>query len=272
MRTPPPLAPLTLLEARNRQAEACLAWHARKHAIQDGASGGASAFIPFAAPFVAAGQLAMQAKTLYPALARDLTAIYGCPQADFREAFRDAQTDEKRLRAIWKLVSTHGDDLTQLAATITLALGGDFLMDIAGDLMKEAGPATFASFIPIFGAPVAAALDATLAATMTWRVGTMIALHLQHGSFVGTRRNTWNLVKKRVVSMEKDWERPQTLTRLRRDIPDVGKKLSADARWHAEEMIGTGMTAADALVRMAADPAWEIPKDLLPKLEELVPA
>ena len=272
MKTPAGSAPLACLDARNRQSEACLAWHARKHAIQDGASGGASGLIPFAAPFVAAGQLAMQAKTLYPALARDLTAIYACPEADFREAFRDAKTAEKRIRAIKRLIDTHGDDLAQLTATLVVALGGDFLVEIARDLLKEAAPATLAAMVPFFGAAAAAALDATLAATMTWRVGSMISLHLQHGSFVGNRKNTWVLVKTRIVNMEPDWERPQTLTRLRHDIPSVGQKLAADARGHAQEMVFAGLAPAEAVRRLERDPGWQVPADLLPKVEDLVAA
>lgn len=270
MSTLPGRAPLALLEARNRQAEACLAWHAKKHAIQDGASGGASGLIPFAAPFVAAGQLAVQARTLYPALARDLTAIYGCSEADFRATFRDAKTDEKRMRAIKKLIDMHGDDLAQLAATLVVALGGEFVLEIAGDLMKEAAPATLASMVPFFGAAAAAALDATLAATMTWRVGSMISLHLQHGSFVGNRKNTWTLIKNRVVKLEPEWARPRTLTRLRTDVPTVGKKLAADARQHAVVMMAAGLSPHETLERLERDPGWQVPKDLLPKLDDLV--
>lgn len=267
-----PHAPLACLEARNRQAEARLAWHARKHAIQDGASGGMGALIPFASPFVAAGQLAAQAKSLYPTLARELTAIYACPEGDFREAYKSAQDDERQARAIKRLLEMHKDDLAQLTLALVAAFDGEFLIEIARDLAQESAPAALVGMIPFFGAPVAAAFDATLAATMTWRVGSMVALHLQHGSFVGNRKNSWTLVKNRLVGRSPDWERPQTLTRLRSEIPSVRTKLAADACRHGRLMVRAGLSPVEARIRLAEDAAWRVPADLLPRSEDLVAA
>ena len=67
-------------------------------------------------------------------------------------------------------------------------------------------------------------------------------------------------------------QRPQTLTRLRHDIPSVGQKLAADARGHAQEMVFAGLAPAEAVRRLERDPGWQVPADLLPKVEDLVAA
>ena len=59
--------------------------------------------------------------------------------------------------------------------------GMEFLKEIATDLLVEGGFGFLLSALPVVGIAASAALDMSIAATMTWRVGTMTSIYFQNG-------------------------------------------------------------------------------------------
>lgn len=83
---------------------------------------------------------------------------------------------------------------------------------IAGDLVAEGGVGAVVAAIPFLGVLTSGALDAALAATMTWRVGAVVLAYFQNGGYVGLRKATYDLVKQHGVSFSTDCERDSPLT------------------------------------------------------------
>jgi hypothetical protein len=167
---------LTQLEERNRIARAAIETYSNRHAKMDVAIGAAGFFgLAIPALIVAIGA---QSEVIYKPLARDLAGIY------------NSDCDEM----------THGIVTSNLvftgAADIANEFGTEFIASIASELITEAGLGTLAGFIPFVGGLVGAALDYVIATTMTWRVGTMVAIYYQNsGKWVGNRKHTLELAK-----------------------------------------------------------------------------
>jgi len=258
-----PGAPLSLLDERNRTAEAILASYTRNHAKVDAATGTAGGLLPFGGPVVAVGQLFGQTKVLYPALARDLAAVYASPADRFRDVFKDATQDERLLRQAAKQLATSIDEVAQLGLALGMQFQSDFLQDIALDLAAENAPGLLGSAIPIVGAFIGGTLDALVAVVMTWRVGTMIAVHLQHGDFVVDRQYTWKLVKRGLVKRNMDMARPGLLTKVRTSVPQVQARLVALARDEVRRLEATGLSRSDAVRQLGQERTWQVPADVL---------
>jgi uncharacterized protein (DUF697 family) len=101
---------------------------------------------------------------------------------------------------------------------ITNEFSVEFFTEIAGELFSELGWGAAASFIPVLGGFVGAALDAAVASTMTWRVGTMVSVYYQNGgSWLGSRRETFEVAKDFVGQVS-----PKANNRV--DLDEVAKK------------------------------------------------
>jgi len=202
---------------------------AKRHAWFDGLSGAAASVIPIVgAPAALAVQLTAQVKVLYPDLIHRLAFIYG------------AEPDEvlKRRANLMAIAESFGqfainELIVQGVETLGAQLGTEFIQEIGSELAVEAGPGVAAGMIPVVGIVLGAA-DAILAATMTWRVGTMISLYFQNGDFVGTRKNTYDFVKRELVPYSHKWNRPGTLDRIRHANSSVRESMIRRVRERAK--------------------------------------
>lgn len=143
------------LEGRNFAAQRLITSYAKKHAAMDVGIGAAGLIpIPGAATAALIGAIAAQAPVISEPMARELATIYNS--------------------------SIDGQTRKMVAETIEIGaladLGIEFLKEIVTELFSDLAACTILTAIPYIGSVAAAALDATIAATLTWRVGTMSRL------------------------------------------------------------------------------------------------
>lgn len=180
------------LEERNEAAHKVITTYAIKHAAMD-VSIGIAGFLPIPGAATAAliGAILLQAPLVYGPMTRELATIYN--------AAPDSQTSK---------IITETVEMGALAD-----VGIEFLKEIATDLISEAAAGLALTAIPFVGGLLAAGLDATIAATLTWRVGTMVAAYYQNGgTWIGNRKNTYQLASETVGSFS-----PKTTDRANLD-------------------------------------------------------
>ena len=219
---------------------------------------------------VALGQLAHQAKVLYPALATDLAAIYASPPDAFEKLLTETHQDEKRFRQAASTVLQSFDEAAQVAVALHGEFNSQFLQDVALDLAGENAPGLLGAAIPFVGALLGGGLDALIAVTMTWRVGAMMSIHVQNGGFVGSRKETWNIVRRGLVRRNMEISRPGLLTRLREEVPQVKQTLIRTTQEAVAELQSLGLTKQDAIKMLTQShgpqSSWRVPSDLLAKV------
>lgn len=169
------------LSHRNREAEKIIGNYAQKHQWLDVGIGiiGTVSPIPGSALAAMAACMVAQGPVFYSPMAKDLSAVY----------LSSIDKHTKRLvNETW--VAGMGADLANQFFNV------DFFKDIIGEVISELGWAGAASAIPFIGGVFGAALDSLVAATMTWRVGTMISVYYQNGgAWLEGRRETFEVAK-----------------------------------------------------------------------------
>jgi hypothetical protein len=199
------------LEARNRKAHSIITRYAGAHAAMD-VTIGLTAWIPIPGATTAAliAAICAQAPLIYKPMTRELARIYSSEE--------DATTDS----------ITKDTVLIGAGLDIAIELGSEFMQEIASDLIFEAGLGLGISAIPFFGALLAAGLDAAIAATLTWRVGTMVSAYYQNGeAWVENRRATYDYAKKFVGSYSPKVENRANLDDFGRQNPAISAKQLA---------------------------------------------
>lgn len=166
------------LEERNKAAHQVITAYAIKHAAMDVGIGLAGLIpVPGAATVALIGAILAQAPLVYGPMTRELGEIYN--------ASPDSQTS--------KMVA----ETVEMGALADVGI--EFLKEIATDLITEAAAGLAVTAIPLIGGFLAAGLDATIAATLTWRVGTMVAAYYQNGgTWIRDRKNTYQIASETV--------------------------------------------------------------------------
>ncbi len=191
------------LSERNRQAEQVIRDYARGHAAADIGIGILGTIVPGATIPALIASIAGQAPLVYQPMSKRLAAIYS------------ASPDQVTNRVVIESAVIGG--LGDLASE----LGSEFMGEIAAELIQEAGWGALASVIPGVGGIIAAGLDATIAATLTWRVGTMVAIYHQNGDWIQDRHATYGRAKKMVGKLS-----PATDDRVNLDdIPQKNQEV-----------------------------------------------
>lgn len=211
------------LSERNRQAEQVIRDYARGHAAADVGIGIIGTIIPGAGLAALIASIVGQAPLVYQPMARKLAAIYS--------ASPDKMTD--RIIIETAVIGGLGDLVAELAS--------EFMAEIAGELVSEAGLGAFASFIPGVGGIIAAGLDATIAAPLTWRVGTMVAIYYQNGEWIENRHVTYNRAKKMVGGLS-----PATDNRVKLDDIPINNQEVLDKQMAVVKELVTMMLSVSA--------------------------
>jgi uncharacterized protein (DUF697 family) len=166
---------------RNREAEKIIGNYAEKHQWLDIGIGLIGTFSPIPGSALAAMAACMvaQGPVFYGPMAKDLSAVY----------LSSIDKHTKRLvNETW--LDGIGADLANQFVNV------EFFQEIIGEVISELGWAGVATAIPFIGGVFGAALDALVAATMTWRVGTMISVYYQNGgAWLEGRRETFEVAK-----------------------------------------------------------------------------
>lgn len=123
------------------------------------------------------------------------------------------------------------DQRTKAIQNETVAMGAvadigiEFLKEIATDLIGEAGFGLAVSAIPFIGGLAAAGLDAIIAATLTWRVGTMAsAYYLNGGGWIRNRKHTYEIASGAVEGWNPNPEGRANLNRFAKDTAPIANK------------------------------------------------
>ena len=181
---PPLTTTLMRLEDRNAKAQEIIQSYSRLHAGMDVAVGLAGLFPGAAIPALVAA-IAAQSPIIYQPMARDLAAIYTVDESAVSEGI-------EQVRGVVRRVAFQTGFLD-----IAAEFGTEFMMQISGELLTEAGLGVLGSLcIPVLGGAVGAALDYLIANIMTWRVGTMVSIYYQNGGeWLSSRHATFEMAK-----------------------------------------------------------------------------
>src|SRR5258708_7686336 len=142
-------------------------------------------FVPFGGTGAMIVSLAAQAPVIYQPMVKDLAKIYSASADDYTQKVVDKAT----------ILGALGDSGIELASEF----GQEFLIEILSELLPELGIGAVLGAIPIIGGFVAAGLDATLAATLTWRVGITTALYFFNGQEWpgGSKKSAYDIAKEK---------------------------------------------------------------------------
>lgn len=213
---PAAMVPLRL-EDRNKIAQQLIDEYKVKHGAMD-VGVGLVGLIPGAAIPALVAAIAMQSPVIYQPLARKLAQVYLASPGDLEKATANIVYPG----AEWDIILSIGADF-----------GGEFIQQIALDMLADVGVGAAATLIPVIGAFVAAGLDYVIATKMTKRVGQMVSIYFQNGArWHGTQRDTYDVAKKLAGG----------LSEIRREIPEVRASLRRTIGPMIEMMRSGGMT------------------------------
>jgi hypothetical protein len=192
------------LDIRNKEAEKIIAQYAKNHRWLDVAVGAAGTLVPVpgAALVAMVACIAAQGPLFYKPMADKLAKVY--------LGSIDHHTNRLVIEGVFE-----GAGLD-----IANEFNAQFFAEIAGELVSELGWGGAVAMVPFIGGIAGAALDALVATTMTWRVGTMISVYFQNGGqWLGSRRETFEVAKDFVGPLSAKAEN-------RVDLNEIGKKNS----------------------------------------------
>ncbi|MBV9691055.1 MAG: hypothetical protein JO202_15260 [Ktedonobacteraceae bacterium] len=204
-------------DARNRLANQVINNYAAGHALMDVVIGAAGLLVPGGGVAAMLASLAAQAPVIYSPMVRSLARIYSATPDQFTRGIVTAAT-------IVGAAVDIGDEV--LAEALSSEFGQEFLLSILHEIWPELGVGTLLSFIPFAGGFIAAGLDATLAATLTWRVGiTTILYFMNNEEWVGgSKANTLRQAKQIVGVMSPKTHNRVDLSSLANRVPEVKRK------------------------------------------------
>jgi hypothetical protein len=213
---PAMMVPLRLDE-RNQIAQRTIERYKLKHGMMD-VGVGVVGLLPGAGLPALVAAIAMQSPVIYQPLAKELAQIYLASPRDLDSA----RSNIVYPGAEWDIILSIGADF-----------GGEFIAQIATEMLADVSIGAAATFIPFVGAFVAAGLDYMIATKMTNRVGQMVAIYFQNGvEWASTQHQTYEAAKNLRGG----------LNDIRREMPQVRASLRKNIRPMIEMMRSGGMT------------------------------
>jgi len=195
------------LGLRNREAEKVIGNYAGNHRWLDVGVGIVGSIIPGASIPAMIACIAAQGPAFYKPMMKQLAAIYLLPSNKSTNGIANE---------FW---------FGELDLDLNNMFNLEFYQSIALELASEIGWGAAATFIPIVGGVVGAGLDARVAATMTWRVGTMLSIYFQNaGCWVENRKNTFDLAHQMVGELSYKATERVNLDDIPLRIPEVFEK------------------------------------------------
>lgn len=207
-------------DARNRLANQVINNYATGHATMDVIIGAAGLLVPGGGVAAMLVSLAAQAPVIYNPMVKSLARIYSATPDQFTTGLVTSTT-------IAGSAFDVGDEI--LAEALSTEFGQEFLLSILHEIWPELGVGTLLSFIPFAGGFIAAGLDATLAATLTWRVGITTILYFMNGEewVGGSKANTLQKAKQVIGVMSPKTNNRVNLNDLANSVPETKKKALA---------------------------------------------
>ena len=219
------------LAERNARAQETIASYAALHVGTD-ACIGMGGFLPIPGAGTASIVAAIAAGIpIYKKLAADLCVIYEGPSdANIDRRLAGGILTDGALTAAPHLVSAAG-------AALAEQFGKEFLWEIKDEVIKELGLGVLVSWLPVVAGFLTVGWDIAVAASMTWRVGTMISMYYQYGSrwLNDSRHATWETAKDMTGPLS-----PQVTDRV--DLSDVPSKVPEIFEWQVDKAVEVAMS------------------------------
>lgn len=177
--------PSHLLEApsKSERAKDIIASYARKHVAMDVGLGLFNFFVPGTKVFTMVASLTAQIPTVFQPMIVDLAKVYSSVPTSYHD------------RIIVQHAVFEGIAHLLIHQVLLQAAG-----EIVGEVLQSNGLDFVLSHVPVFGIAAGLSLDATLAATITWRVGIVTSLYMQNDQqFPGGSPKTLYKEAKRLV-------------------------------------------------------------------------
>jgi hypothetical protein len=211
------IIPLLNTAAKRRSVSGVIGTFAVGHQAADVGIGIIGWFVPAGGLFAMAASIGIQAPLVYQPLAREIGKVYlAKPDGQVGELIDDAAIEG----AIADLVASFGTE---------------FLTEIAMELLHEAGIGAGLSILPIVGNLIGMALDAKIAATMTWRVGIATAIYFENGcQWIGDRRTTYEAARRLCRPLSANPTDRYDFTHLGREVPEMNprRKTLLERYWN----------------------------------------
>jgi uncharacterized protein (DUF697 family) len=223
--------------AEKREAvEALILDRAIKHVAMDVAIGGAGFLpIPFMGLATIIAAIAAQAPIIYQPLARDIAEIYGRQpgSTERAEVFRGATAGGLQ--------------------DVAVDVGVEFFREIGIEVLQDVGWGAAASVIPVLGGIASTAIDATIAWTMTWRVGLMLALYHENGGrWINSRKHTYELVRKQIKMQKNNGQARPTIRQVVANNKSVTNSQEASVNLIAQMLLDQGFSKEDVRKSLTA--------------------
>lgn len=207
---------LYFLGKRNAEAAAVIGDYASNHAMMDIIIGAVTGFVPAGGLIGMATSIAVQAPLVYQPMVRRLALIYSRGPDKYTTSAVAMATG---IGAIGEIGSEAMSEY--LSQYLSTEFGQQFMVEILTDLIPELGAGAAASLIPVVSIFASAAVDAILAATLTWQVGTMVTVYFMNGDqWLGSKENTHAKIKGIVGISPKQKDRVD-LDTLASKIPEL---------------------------------------------------
>lgn len=211
---------LQSLNERNNRAAGIIQDYATNHAIADVTIGVVGTFIPIPGLATAAllGAVAMQFP-IYQSLAGKLATIYTLKPDNVTIAYA--------------VTATTLGGVNLIAMDYATEFGTDFLKEAVNDLLSHTALGVVGSAIPFIGGAIAAGLDAAIAATMTWTVGSMTAIYFQNGQqWLGSKKKTFEVARNMVGTLSPEIDGRVDLKSISHRFPEIHERqVQALERW-----------------------------------------
>ena len=219
------------LSERNKQAGQVIKDYALRHTLTDIGIGLVGTYVPIPGSGIAAmvASMLMQAPMFYQPMIKKLAGIYANPM------------DESVQNIVFQRKTTSA--LGDLAAEF----GAGFLRKIIFKVLRERNVSLGAGFIPVIGGLASAALDATFATTLTWRIGKMAAIYYQYSGWIGNQEETyerarsitpWSLHQENNLEAIPE-KNPEVLQKHRDWVLILAKELKQGAEDMSDEQLRT---------------------------------
>jgi hypothetical protein len=173
---------------------------------------------------------------IYKSLAGDLSRIYEAP------------LDE--VTNVMLRTGVFAGSLAKRAADMAGEFGSEFITEVGTELLGEMGMGFAVSFISIIGGLFSMGLEIAVAATMTWRVGTMIAIYYQNGGkWVNSRHDTYERAKDLTGGLSPTIDSRVNLDDISRKIPEVRRYHTEELTRFIVELLGVNSEMSDEKIR-----------------------
>lgn len=215
------------LYERNRQAQALISARAAEHVARDVKIGIAGLIGGFFVPGLGLAATVAAVVSQFPfyrRLSSDLGMIYESSEDKYTSMMRKSVEAED---AAYTAGAYAGRVVGQAAAADLLSEG--FVGEIAREMFGEAALAAAGALIPLVGGAVALALDAKIAATMTWRIGVLVSAYYQNGEkwVGGSRKATYRVVKPIVGRLSAETANRTDINNLPAKVDEIRETLVA---------------------------------------------